>query len=175
MSRARLGLYVFARVSLFKNCFELQPAFNILMKRPMQLHICPNELYPGSRQASVTAPNPVIVYDMPMMSKFVIDFYQDKVKQLNLIQARKLAAKAPGDIKTAAKTGATRQHPGDGGDSDDETEEESKQPELKVIENEVLEGSKKVVSAENKAAAALEKVLGEPEEMETDEQTTTTT
>ena len=28
MSRARLGLYVFARVSLFSNCFELTPAFN---------------------------------------------------------------------------------------------------------------------------------------------------
>lgn len=27
MSRARLGLYVFARVSLFENCFELRPAF----------------------------------------------------------------------------------------------------------------------------------------------------
>ena len=71
MSRARLGLYVFARVSLFKNCFELQPAFNILMKRPLQLHVCPNEVYPCTRQASVTAPNPLIVYDMPMMSKFV--------------------------------------------------------------------------------------------------------
>merc|ERR1712117_7868 len=61
MSRARLGLYVFARVSLFKNCFELQPAFNILMKRPMQLHISPNEVFPCTRQASVTAPNPIIV------------------------------------------------------------------------------------------------------------------
>ena len=76
MSRARLGLYVFARVSLFKNCFELQPAFNILMKRPLQLHLCPNELFPSKRMANVTAPNPVIVYDMPMMSKFVVDFYQ---------------------------------------------------------------------------------------------------
>ena len=28
MSRARLGLYVFARVSLFQNCFELRPAFS---------------------------------------------------------------------------------------------------------------------------------------------------
>ena len=74
MSRARLGLYVFARVSLFKNCFELQPAFNILMKRPLQLHLCPNELFPSKRMANVTAPNPVIVYDMPMMSKFVVDF-----------------------------------------------------------------------------------------------------
>lgn len=27
MSRARLGLYVFARANLFRNCFELTPAF----------------------------------------------------------------------------------------------------------------------------------------------------
>lgn len=27
MSRARLGLYIFARVTLFRNCFELTPAF----------------------------------------------------------------------------------------------------------------------------------------------------
>jgi len=27
MSRARLGLYIFARVGLFQNCFELTPAF----------------------------------------------------------------------------------------------------------------------------------------------------
>ena len=44
MSRARLGLYIFGRVSLFKNCFELQPAFNILTKRPLELHLCPNEV-----------------------------------------------------------------------------------------------------------------------------------
>ena len=44
MSRARLGLYIFARVGLFKNCFELQPAFNILTRRPMELHLCPNEV-----------------------------------------------------------------------------------------------------------------------------------
>ena len=28
MSRARLGLYVLARVSLFRNCFELRPTFS---------------------------------------------------------------------------------------------------------------------------------------------------
>ena len=49
MSRARLGLYVFARVQLFKNCFELQPAFSILMKRPLQLHLCPAETRPTTR------------------------------------------------------------------------------------------------------------------------------
>ena len=30
MSRARLGLYVLARVSLFRHCIELQPAFNLV-------------------------------------------------------------------------------------------------------------------------------------------------
>lgn len=45
MSRARLGLYIFARVSLFQNCFELTPAFNQLTARPLQLHIRPHEYY----------------------------------------------------------------------------------------------------------------------------------
>jgi len=186
MSRARLGLYVFARVGLFKNCFELQPAFNILMRRPLQLHLCPNELYPcQGRMANVTAPNPVIVYDMPMMSKFVVDFYQNKVKQMKMIQAQQAASARisapPGAIKPAAKkTGATRQHPGDAGaDSDDDESEDataktavsSDTPTVKAIVNE-LETERKAVSAENKAAAALEKVFGETEEeesMQTDE------
>ena len=30
MSRARLGLYVFARVGLFNTCTELQPAFRLV-------------------------------------------------------------------------------------------------------------------------------------------------
>lgn len=30
MSRARLGLYVFARVSLFNTCSELQPVFKLV-------------------------------------------------------------------------------------------------------------------------------------------------
>lgn len=30
MSRARLGLYVLARVNLFQNCTELQPAFQLV-------------------------------------------------------------------------------------------------------------------------------------------------
>ena len=50
MSRARLGLYVFARISLFQNCFELTPAFNQLMVRPQQLFLAPAETYPPNRK-----------------------------------------------------------------------------------------------------------------------------
>lgn len=34
VSRARLGLYVFARASLFSNCFELMPAMNQVCSIP---------------------------------------------------------------------------------------------------------------------------------------------
>ncbi|CAG2180283.1 unnamed protein product [Oppiella nova] len=37
LSRARLGLYVFARVSLFQNCYELSNAFKLVMQRPRTL------------------------------------------------------------------------------------------------------------------------------------------
>ena len=52
MSRARLGLYIFARVSLFKSCYELTPVFNILLKRPTKLQLVLNELYPTQRKVS---------------------------------------------------------------------------------------------------------------------------
>ena len=50
MSRARLGLYIFGRVELFQNCFELTPAFNQLTSRPLQLHLAPSEKYPADRK-----------------------------------------------------------------------------------------------------------------------------
>ncbi|KZV18920.1 intron-binding protein aquarius-like [Dorcoceras hygrometricum] len=34
MSRARLGLYIFCRRSLFEQCYELQPTFQLLLQRP---------------------------------------------------------------------------------------------------------------------------------------------
>ncbi len=37
LSRARLGLYVFGRVELFANCYELKPAFSRLLQRPTQV------------------------------------------------------------------------------------------------------------------------------------------
>jgi intron-binding protein aquarius len=53
MSRARLGLYIFARVSLFQNCFELTPAFSQLTARPLHLHIIPTEPFPTTRKVGI--------------------------------------------------------------------------------------------------------------------------
>ena len=44
MSRARLGLYVFGRRSLFEQCYELQPTFQLLLQRPDLLALNLNEV-----------------------------------------------------------------------------------------------------------------------------------
>ncbi|KAM1229509.1 hypothetical protein ACFX2G_040678 [Malus domestica] len=44
MSRARLGLYVFCRRSLFEQCYELQPTFQRLLQRPDHLALNLNEI-----------------------------------------------------------------------------------------------------------------------------------
>ncbi|KAG0496872.1 hypothetical protein HPP92_001407 [Vanilla planifolia] len=46
MSRARLGLYVFCRLSLFEQCYELQPTFQLLLKRPDRLALNLDEATP---------------------------------------------------------------------------------------------------------------------------------
>ncbi|MEQ2188243.1 hypothetical protein GOODEAATRI_013027, partial [Goodea atripinnis] len=73
MSRARLGLYIFARVSLFENCFELTPAFKQLTARPLQLHIRPHEYY-SQEQPRDEKPDQIIK-DMPEMTNFVYNMY----------------------------------------------------------------------------------------------------
>ncbi|CAC5409596.1 AQR [Mytilus coruscus] len=83
MSRARLGLYAFARVSLFSNCFELTPAFNQLMTRPLQLHIVPTESYPSSKKVGSAVEEPVMVIDdMAQMAQFVYDFYNQRINTM---------------------------------------------------------------------------------------------
>ncbi|CAG2195585.1 AQR [Mytilus edulis] len=83
MSRARLGLYTFARVNLFSNCFELTPAFNQLMTRPLQLHIVPTESYPSVQKVGSAVKEPVMVIDdMAHMAQFVYDFYNQRINTM---------------------------------------------------------------------------------------------
>lgn len=50
MSRARLGLYVFCRKSLFANCYELTNTFSKLLQRPDKLALVKDERYPTTRR-----------------------------------------------------------------------------------------------------------------------------
>ncbi|XP_071117060.1 RNA helicase aquarius-like [Haliotis cracherodii] len=83
MSRARLGLYIFARVGLFSNCYELTPTFNRLTSRPLKIHIVPQEGFPPERQVQERPEStPLVIDDMSQMAQFVFDFYNSKVNML---------------------------------------------------------------------------------------------
>ena len=82
-SRARLGLYIFGRVSLFKNCYELQPTFKLLTQRPNELHLVENETYPCSRKvgAAVRAKKRVMK-NMSEMADYVYKHYMSRIGTL---------------------------------------------------------------------------------------------
>jgi hypothetical protein len=68
LSRARLGLYVFCRRSLFEMCLELAPAFNKLLletsEQPVgesQLQLVPGEGWPANRPEYPPPPAPYSV------------------------------------------------------------------------------------------------------------------
>ena len=49
LSRARLGLYILGRRSVFENCWELKDAFSRLLERSNTLEIVTSEMFPTQR------------------------------------------------------------------------------------------------------------------------------
>lgn len=79
LSRARLGLYIFCRRSLFENCYELIPAFEKLATRPDRLQICTGEMFPTERTVDVISKSTEIV-DVAHMGKYVHQMMQEQLK-----------------------------------------------------------------------------------------------
>lgn len=134
MSRARLGLYVFARVSLFKNCFELTPAFHQLMRRPLKLQLLPHEDYPTQRlNDDESIVPPIEIDDMPHAANFVYEFYTNKVKGMK--EAQKEWAKPGTTHKPASPEHHVPVHPGadDNGSDDEEQNKTINNPVVKEI------------------------------------------
>lgn len=88
LSRARLGLYVFGRLSLFDNCFELLPAMSRLKQNPVTLELIAGESYPGDRlkDAVVPADNVLPVSDVSAMGVLVYQMVQ-QAQHLNASSA----------------------------------------------------------------------------------------
>lgn len=126
MSRARLGLYIFARVELFQNCFELTPAFEQLTKRPTKLHLVLNELYPTRRENKEKMnEQPMIVEDMTHMANFVYQYYMERVKVLKMHYEQSQSQwQKPGGVEGKSHEGLISSHPGEDRDTDSEDENE---------------------------------------------------
>ncbi|CAL1394512.1 unnamed protein product [Linum trigynum] len=82
MSRARLGLYVFCRRSLFEQCYELQPTFQLLLKRPDNLALNLHETSPYTERPAENSGQCYLVNGVEEMAQIVAD----KINQLH--QAR---------------------------------------------------------------------------------------
>lgn len=78
MSRARLGLYVFCRRSLFEQCYELQPTFQLLLQRPDHLALNLNENLSHTERPVEDVGQPYLVSGVEEMGHIVID----KINQL---------------------------------------------------------------------------------------------
>ncbi|XP_037949503.1 RNA helicase aquarius [Teleopsis dalmanni] len=83
MSRARLGLYIFGRVALFRNCFELQKTFKLLTERPLKLQLLAGETYPTERLVSDSVEAEVTTIEgMSAMAAFVYKMYMQKIDKI---------------------------------------------------------------------------------------------
>ena len=83
MSRARLGLYVFARERLFSGCYELARTFALLKQdRPTSLQLIPGETFFDESLDRSQNPEVKEIASMAEMVAFVFEFYGSAVGRL---------------------------------------------------------------------------------------------
>lgn len=84
MSRARLGLYVFGRRSLFEQCYELQPTFRLLLQRPDLLVLNLNEVTPFTNRHVEDTGQGQLVSGVEEMAS-IVNYKMDQVYQARMM------------------------------------------------------------------------------------------
>lgn len=85
VSRARLGLYVLGRRSVFEACPELRPAFDILLERPDKLMLVTGEMWPTERanaSDNSALQGEVAMESVEHLGQYVFEMTNTKLKQL---------------------------------------------------------------------------------------------
>ena len=81
LSRARLGLYILGRRSVFENCYELKSAFEILLTRSDTLQLVPGELFPTHRTLNDEVQSTEMT-GVEHLGQYVYEITQAKVKSM---------------------------------------------------------------------------------------------
>ncbi|KAL8813574.1 MAG: hypothetical protein Q9200_000183 [Gallowayella weberi] len=81
LSRARLGLYVLGRRSVFETCYELREAFTKLFQRPNQLLLTTGEMFPASRRLGDEA-EATEMAGVEHLGQYVFEITKAKVESL---------------------------------------------------------------------------------------------
>lgn len=109
MSRARLGLYVFCRRSLFEQCYELQPTFQLLLQRPDELALNLEECTPFTERPLGETGNIHYITGIEDIDHLV-KFRLEHLRQMQYMQyyvpaANELSTAAPENIADAIPSG----------------------------------------------------------------------
>ncbi|KAJ1503061.1 hypothetical protein HMI54_002450 [Coelomomyces lativittatus] len=85
MSRARLGLYIFGRQTLFEVWPDLAPTFHHLLSRPTQLQLLPNECFPCQRKLveHQESANAMTIRDVDAMCRLVMHITKQRKLDMN--------------------------------------------------------------------------------------------
>ncbi|KAL3436340.1 P-loop containing nucleoside triphosphate hydrolase protein [Aspergillus tetrazonus] len=79
LSRARLGLYILGRREVFESCYELKPAFDLLLQRPDKLMLAPGEMFPATRTLDDEV-NGTPMEGVEHLGQYVFEMTQAKIK-----------------------------------------------------------------------------------------------
>ncbi|KAH8674020.1 DEAD helicases superfamily protein-like protein [Xylariales sp. PMI_506] len=87
LSRARLGLYILGRRSVFEACYELKPAFELLLQRPDKLTLATGELWPSERlqaneEEGGSVQGEVVMEGVEHLGQYVFEMTNAKINQL---------------------------------------------------------------------------------------------
>ncbi|KAJ5895369.1 hypothetical protein N7495_007060 [Penicillium taxi] len=81
LSRARLGLYILGRREVFESCYELQPAFGLLLQRPDKLMLAPGEIFPTTRALDADFEG-TPMEGLEHLGQYVFEMTEAKVKSM---------------------------------------------------------------------------------------------
>ncbi|GLU16311.1 hypothetical protein SLE2022_327500 [Rubroshorea leprosula] len=116
MSRARLGLYIFCRRSLFEQCYELQPTFQLLLQRPDHLALNLNENSSVTERHVDDFGNPYHVSGVEEMGSIVFQridqLYQARAMYIQLNQYMAYSGQEIPSIGTEEQNGDHNSIPG---------------------------------------------------------------
>ncbi|PLN81218.1 DEAD helicase superfamily protein [Aspergillus taichungensis] len=82
LSRARLGLYILGRREVFSSCYELKPAFDLLLQRPDKLMLAPGEMFPASRSLDDDDVQGTPMEGVEHLGQYVFEMTQAKLKAM---------------------------------------------------------------------------------------------
>ncbi|KAF2016247.1 DEAD helicases superfamily protein-like protein [Aaosphaeria arxii CBS 175.79] len=85
LSRARLGLYILGRRDVFESCFELKPAFDVLLSKPDSLTLVMDEMF-GETSRTVDQQVPeggeAVMQGVEHLGKYVFEMTKAKVEAM---------------------------------------------------------------------------------------------